>query len=84
MGVPNQQDMFYAMVSGMGQVNRSLSVEEGGAGFFNEYFAGVGDTDYPSLLPLEKMKLMVFFEFVDLLAERGLADTQDLGGSRDV
>jgi hypothetical protein len=76
--------MFDPLVSSMGQVNCPLSVEQGGTGFFNEYFAGVGDTDYSSLLPLEKVKLMVFFEFVDLLAERWLADTQDLGGSRDV
>jgi hypothetical protein len=82
--VSNQQDVFNALVSSMGQVNGPLGVEERSTCFLNEYFAGVGETDYTSLLPLEKMKTMVFFEFVDLLAERRLADTENLGSSCNV
>jgi hypothetical protein len=76
--------MFDALVCSVGQVNRPLGVEEGGAGLFHEYFAGVCESDYSSLLALEKTKAMLFFEFSDLLAEGGLTDTQYLGSSREV
>ena len=51
--------MFDALVSGMGQVNRPLGLEEGGASFLYKYFPSVCESDYPPLLTLEKIKAML-------------------------
>ena len=84
MGVSDPQNMFDALVCSVGQVNRPLGVEEGSSGFFYEHFPCVGESNYPSLLALEKIKTMLFFQFCNLLAEGGLTDTQYLGRSREV
>jgi hypothetical protein len=75
--------MFDALMSSMSQVNRPFGVEERSAGFFYEYFPGIGESDYPSLLALEKTKAMLFFKLGNLLAEGGLTDAQYLGSSRE-
>jgi hypothetical protein len=54
-------------------------VKKGGMSFFDEYFPSLGAC-HSSLFP----QLILFFEFSDLLAERGLGGAQDLGGSREV
>jgi hypothetical protein len=83
MGIPDQQDIFNALVSSMGKVNGALCVKESSASFSNEYFASIGEFHYSSLFPSKKVKAVVLFKFRDLFAERRLADTEYLRGSRE-
>jgi hypothetical protein len=68
----------------MSQVNRPFGVEERSPSFLNEYAPSLSEFDYPSLFPDKEVKPVRFFKFGDLFAERSLADSQYLGGPREV
>ena len=84
VGVPHHQDGVAAFMGGTGQVDRAFRVEEGGACFFHEGAPCIGEVNDPAFLTDKKAYLALVFQFVNLFAERGLADAQDMSGSREV
>ena len=71
-------------MGGTGKVDRAFRMEKGGARFFHEGAPRIGEVNDAALLPDKKAYLILVFEFVDLFAERGLANAQDMGRSREV
>jgi hypothetical protein len=71
-------------VGGTRQVDRALRMEERGTSFFHEGAPCIGEVDDPAFLADKKAHLVLVFQFVDLFAERGLADAQDVRCSREV
>jgi hypothetical protein len=84
VGVSHHQDGVAAFVSGTSQVNRTFRMEKGRACFFHEGAPCIGEVDDPAFLTDKKPHLTLVFQFVNLFAERGLADAQDMSSSREV
>ena len=65
-------------------MNRAFRVEKRGACFFHEGAPRIGEVDDPAFLTDKKAHLVLVFQFINLFAQGGLADPQDVGGSREV
>jgi hypothetical protein len=82
--VPHHQDGVAAFVGGTGQMDRTFRMEKGRARFFHEDAPRIGEVNDPAFLADKKPHLTLVFQFVNLFAERGLADAQDMSGAREV
>jgi hypothetical protein len=76
--VSNRQNVIETLVCGTSEMHSSLCIQERRPSLLDEDTAGLRQFHNPARIASEEMKLMLFFEVGNLLAERWLGNVQSV------